>query len=163
MLILRVIEVFGVRNPILPFIPQRVTKIHPQLQPVKANLPIEALNSPREENLPRRIGLKRNDSSRIPVGARLFRFRTAWKGAHHESIVSKGLSWSWLKTPPPPQILDQVTTPEQDIQLVKMRRKRVIEKAKVVKFQSRIFTVPKKDSSEGRMILDLSILNTHIK
>ena len=44
-----------------------------------------------------------------------------------------------------------------------MRRKRVIEKAKVVRFQSRIFTVPKKDSPEGRMILDLSILNSYIK
>ena len=95
--------------------------------------------------------------------ARLFRFRTAWKGAHHESVIKKGLSWSWEKTPPPPKILDQQTSPDQDRQLVKMRRKRVIEKAKVVRFQSRIFSVPKKDSQEDRTILDLSILNVYIK
>ena len=63
----------------------------------------------------------------------------------------------------PPRIIDQVTSQDQDNQLIKMRRKRVIEKAKVVRFQSRIFTVPKKDSPEGRMILDLSILNSYIK
>ena len=38
-LILRAREVLMVRIPLLPFLPQRVTKIHPQLQPVKANLP----------------------------------------------------------------------------------------------------------------------------
>ena len=38
-----------------------------------------------------------------------------------------------------------------------------IEKAKVIKFQSRVFTVPKRDSPEGRWILDLSKLNAFIK
>ena len=98
------------------------------------------------------------------MGARLFRFRTAWEGAHHESVIKKGLSWSWEKGgPPPPKIIDQETTPDQDRQLVKMRRKRVIEKAKEVRHQSRIFSIPKKDNPEDRMILDLSFLNSCIK
>ena len=97
------------------------------------------------------------------MGGRLFRFRTAWKEASFESVVKQGLSWSWKEDPPPPQIIDQETRPEADKALVKLRRKRVIEKAKIVKFQSRIFTVPKKDSPEERLILDLSILNSFIK
>ena len=99
----------------------------------------------------------------IAVGGRLFRFRAAWKGAHFESVVKKGLSWSWEETPPPPQIIDQESKPDADKALVKLRKKRVIERAKTVKFQSRIFTVPKKDPSEVRLILDLSTLNSFIK
>ena len=47
--------------------------------------------------------------------------------------------------------------------LYKLKRLRVIEKAKKLAWQSRLFTVPKKDSQEGRLILDLSILNSYIK
>ena len=32
-----------------------------------------------------------NDSLKIPVGGRLFRFRAAWKGANYKSVVKKGL------------------------------------------------------------------------
>ena len=39
----------------------------------------------------------------------------------------------------------------------------MIEKAMIVLWQSRLFTVPKKDSPEERLILDLSILNDYIK
>ena len=108
------------------------------------------------------MGALANDKSKIPVGARLFRFRAAWRGAHHETVVKNGLSWTWIKTLPPHKILDQKSTPKIDRLLVKLRRKRVIEKAKIVHFQSRIFTVPKKDSPDGRLILDLSILNSYI-
>ena len=65
--------------------------------------------------------------------------------------------------PPPLKILHQDTPPDADKILIKLRRIRVIEKAKIVRFQSRVFTVPKKDSQEGRLILDLSILNTFIE
>ena len=41
-------------------------------------------------------------------------------------------------------------------------QKRVIEKAKNLKWQSRLFTVPKKDSDKERLILDLSLLNSFI-
>ena len=104
-----------------------------------------------------------NDRSRIPVGGRLFRFKTAWKGAHYESVVKKGLSWQWEETPPPGRPIRQVNLQDADNTLVKLRRKRVIERAKIVRFPSRIFTVPKRDSQEARPILDLSTLNSFIK
>ena len=50
-----------------------------------------------------------------------------------------------------------------DGMLVKLRRKRIVEKAKTLCWQSRLFTVPKRDSPEGRLILDLSILNSYIR
>ena len=96
-------------------------------------------------------------------GGRLFRFRRKWKGASHESIIKVGLSWSWKKMLPPLKILKQRTTPMLDKIMIKLRRKRIIEKAKKLLWQSRLFTVPKKNSEEERLILDLSILNTFIK
>ena len=64
---------------------------------------------------------------------------------------------------PPLKILKQRTSPLLDKMLVKLRRKRIVEKTKTIRWQSRLFTVPKKDSEEERLILDLSILNTFIK
>ena len=105
----------------------------------------------------------RNDYPKIAVGGRLFCFRTAWKGAHFESVIKKGLSWSWEGTPPPLKLINQESSPAINRILATLRRKRVIERAKIVLFQSRIFTVPKRESTEERLILDLSILNTFIK
>ena len=65
--------------------------------------------------------------------------------------------------PPPAEIVDQRSSPVSDLILQSLKKKRVIERAKLVLFQSRIFTVPKKDSTEERLILDLSLLNTFIK
>ena len=39
---------------------------------------------------------------------------------------------------------------------------RVVEKAAVIKFQARLFTVPKKDTNKRRIILDLSFINKYI-
>ncbi|CAL4095083.1 unnamed protein product, partial [Meganyctiphanes norvegica] len=103
-----------------------------------------------------------NDMGRVPVGGRLFRFRAAWQGANHESVVRTGLSWSWKKKLPPPKRLRQKTSPSLDKILSTLRKKRVIEKAKSLRWQSRLFTVPKKDAQEDRLILDLSILNSFI-
>ena len=131
----------------------RIThKILAKTPPKKAGIPKEAALE----------GVRINDNSHKPVGGRLLSFRAAWKGAHFESVVYQGLSWSWLKAPPPTRILDQDSPRVSDKTLIVMRKKRVIEKAKVIKFQSRIFTVPKKNSTEERLILDLSTLNTYI-
>ena len=96
------------------------------------------------------------------MGARLFRFRNAWRGAAHESIVRKGLSWSWKRKPPRRKILRQVTSLALDRLIEELRRKRVIEKAKRLRWQSRLFTVPKKEPGKDRLILDLSQLNRYI-
>ena len=103
------------------------------------------------------------DMSRIPVGGRLFKFRVRWRGAAYESVIKKGLSWTWEEQPPPPEEFQQQTSVDLDILLRKMRKKDVIEKAKIIRFQSRVFTVPKKDSAEGRWVMDLSKLNAFIK
>ena len=105
----------------------------------------------------------RSDMSHLPVGGRLFKFRASWKGAAHESIITQGLSWSWAKTPPPLKVLKQKESAELDLHMIKLNRKRVIEKAKFIKFQSQVFTIPKRDSLDRRWIMDLSILNDCIK
>ena len=96
------------------------------------------------------------------MGARLFRFRRAWQGATHGGIVRKGLGWSWKRRLPRLKRLRQMKSPQLDAFIKDLRKKRVIEKAKCLKWQSRLFTVPKKDSAEGRLILDLSVLNDFI-
>ena len=73
-----------------------------------------------------------------------------------------------------PQLVLEETTPRLkrihqkhstilDSMIKKLRRKRVIEKAKFLRWQSRLFTVPKKDSQEDRLILDLSQINLFIQ
>ena len=103
-----------------------------------------------------------NDYPCIPVGGRLFRFKEAWRGSAFETVVTKGLSWTWVKEPPPLEELYQQTSPDLDQKLVKLKKIRVIEKVQKIKFQSRLFLVPKKDSPEGRLIIDLSRLNKTI-
>ena len=90
---------------------------------------------------------KRGDMARIPVGGRLYKFRASWKGAAYESAI-KGLSWSWLKEPPPLKEFPQQTSESLDAQMVKLRKKRVIEKGRI-KFQSRVFPVPKTHQRRG--------------
>ena len=104
---------------------------------------------------------RRGDMGRIPVGGRLYKFRASWRGAAHENVI-KGLSWSWLKKPPPLKEFTQQTSESLDAQMVKLQKKRVIEKARSIKYQSRVFPVPKKDSPEERWVIDLSQLNACI-
>ena len=44
-----------------------------------------------------------------------------------------------------------------------MRNQRVIHRARFLRFTSKLFSVPKRDSTESRTILDLSDLNDFIK
>ena len=76
------------------------------------------------------------DMSRIPVGGRLFKFRVRWRGAAYESVIKKGLSWTWEEQPPPPEEFQQQTSVDLDILLRKMRKKDVIEKAKIIGIRS---------------------------
>ena len=79
------------------------------------------------------------------------------------STLTQGLSLSWAKIPPPFKVLKQKESLELDLYVIKLNRKRVIEKAKFIKFQSQVFTIPKRDSLDRRWIMDLSILNDCIK
>ena len=102
-------------------------------------------------------------SKSYPVGGRLHKFKRAWKGAAFESTVSKGLTWSWNGRPPSKIEFQQQTSPTLDQKLEKLNKLRVIEKTSKIKFQSRLFLVPKKDDPEERLIIDLSRLNKKIE
>ena len=145
------------------FVPLEMVILPPRKKPDQHKMLVKKGNTSQKARTNKVEVNLANDSLKIPVGGRLFRFRAAWKGANYESVVKKGLSWHWEETPPPVKILHQEPPPDADKTLIKLRRIRVIEKAKIVYFQSRIFSVPKKDSHEGRLILDLSILNSFIR
>ena len=100
----------------------------------------------------------------FPVGGRLFHFRDRWTfspWAH--SVVSNGLGWEWNPSPPPFRPFFQPETQELQDYVSKMASKGVIEECKSLRFQGKLFSVPKKDSAERRLILDLSYLNRFIK
>ena len=116
-------------------------------------------NCPTKEETP--INPPRND---IQVGGRLFKFRKNWVNSNVTSIISQGLSWQWKNQPPPFKRLHQNSCQEIKDFILEMTSKKVVEKAKLpIKWQSRLFTVPKKDSDKRRIILDLSLLNLNIK
>ena len=98
-----------------------------------------------------------------PVGGRLSLFQDRWKfspWAH--SVVSNGLGWKWLNTPPPLKRFFQTETPVLKEYISKMLVKRAIERCKRLRFQARLFDVPK-PNGDRRVILDLSYLNKFIK
>ena len=101
----------------------------------------------------------------LPVGARLQHFSHNWEAisswAH--SVVSNGLGWEWIRSPPPLRLFHQRETPELLEFVSNMTSKGVIERCKVLRFQGRLFSVEKRDSLERRVILDLSHLNLFIR
>ena len=100
----------------------------------------------------------------IPVGGRLTFFRQEWSfdpWAH--SVVSRGLGWAWKSTPPPLRSFYQEETPAIKSYVQDLLAKSVVKKAKSLRFQGRLFCVPKKDSDKERVILDLSVLNLSIQ
>ena len=99
----------------------------------------------------------------LSVGGRLMNFSSHWissKWGH--SVVSKGLGWKWIKTPPLFKRFYQPSTQVLEDYVQQMLQKGVIEPCRSLKFQGRLFSVPKKDSLELRTILDLSPLNKFI-
>ena len=100
----------------------------------------------------------------IPVGGRLTHFRQNWlfsPWAH--SIVSKGLGWAWVTTPPKLQPFYQKPTPFLKEYVRELLSKNVIKRTKSIKFQGRLFCVPKRNSDKKRVILDLSRINPYIQ
>ena len=71
----------------------------------------------------------------LPVGGRLFHFRKNWEfnpWAH--SVVSKGLGWQWLETPPHLRQFYQPTTPFLEEYVQDLLDKSVIRKVKSLRF-----------------------------
>ena len=121
-----------------------------------------AAGSPRETKRADSPPLRTSDS--LPVGGRLQFFSKAWEDSRWGlSIVKNGLGWAWKSRPPKNRKFTQLETPALAQYVEEMLEKQVIVKAEHLYFQSRIFSVPKKDSEKVRTILDLSFLNKHIE
>ena len=119
------------------------------------------VTNPFVEDVPRRDALPPT-TELFPVGGRLYHFRDRWTfspWAH--SVVSNGLGWKWDPSPPPLRPFFQPETPELKDYVSKMSSKGVIEECQSLRFQGRLFSVPKKDSAERRVILDLSPEQVH--
>ena len=84
-------------------------------------------------------------NEKFSVGGRLFHFRDKWTfspWAH--SIVSKGLGWSWEPNQPPScKVFYQKPTPLLQEYVQELLSKAVIKRVKHLKFQGRLFCVPK--------------------
>ena len=99
------------------------------------------------------------------VGGRLTHFREAWIASPWAlGVVSQGLGWRWSRKSPfkRKRPFLQPRSAELDEYVSKMLSKDTIERCHFLAFQGRLFSVPKKDSSERRIILDLSALNKSI-
>ncbi|XP_066986092.1 uncharacterized protein [Macrobrachium rosenbergii] len=99
----------------------------------------------------------------LQVGGSLYLYRDHWAfspWAH--SIVSKGLGWSWIEGPPPLVRFYQTPTPDL-LDYAKDLLKKAVKKVRHLKFQGRLFSLPKKDSDNRRVILDLSTLNSYMQ
>ena len=100
----------------------------------------------------------------LPVGGCLQLFHTSWMfSSWAHSLVHQGVGWEWSSPPPPLRAFHQVEVPLLKDYVEKMLRKGAIEEARHLRFQGRLFSVPKKDSEERRVILDLSRLNKFIR
>ncbi|XP_064111508.1 uncharacterized protein LOC135219001 [Macrobrachium nipponense] len=98
------------------------------------------------------------------VGGRLYLFRHRWGfSSWVKSIVSRGLGWSWIKGPPPPITFYQEPTQELMDYSRDLLQKGAFSRTKNLKFQGRLFSVPKKGTDKRRVILDLSRLNLYIR
>ena len=92
-------------------------------------------------------------SEYFPVGGRLAHFRQQWAfDPWAFSIVSKGLGWSWVTNLPSPNRFFQEPTPFLAEYVQELLSKSVIKKAKSLRFQGRLFCVPKRDSDKKRVI-----------
>ena len=129
-----------------------------------AEAEIEAANINATTTIPEEGDNPQLANENLPVGGRLAHFKNRWTfspWAH--SIISKGLGWTWLGRPPPRKLFFQEATPFLKTYVKDLLAKAVIKKAKSIKFQGRLFCVPKKNSDKKRVILDLSNLNKFIK
>ena len=84
--------------------------------------------------------------------------RDAWS----HRVVRKGLTWEWSSTPPPFRPFLQQSTPQLDEFVSDLLSAGAIQRTNSLNFQGPLFSVPKKNSTKRRVILDLSTLNKSI-
>ena len=98
------------------------------------------------------------------VGGRLQAFHRLWSrdGAWSLNIVRKGLTWEWCAPPPPFRPFLQASTTELESYTSDLLAAGAVEETSSLLFQGPLFSVPKKNSTKRRVILDLSTLNQSI-
>ena len=95
--------------------------------------------------------VQRRNNEELPVGGRLKAFKDQWTfDPWAQSLVTNGLGWKWRLRPPRFERFFQPTTPYLEEYVRDLLQKGVIRYAKSMKFQGRLFHVPKKDSDKLR-------------
>ena len=80
------------------------------------------------------------------------------------SVTTNGLGWKWVTNKPPSfRQFRQRPTPILVDYVSDLLSRKVVKKVKSIRFQGRLFHVPKRDSDKLRVILDLSRLNKFIQ
>ena len=77
-------------------------------------------------------------------------------------VVSKGLTWGWCQQPPPYKPFLQEESLQLEDFLKDLLEAGAVEQSTSLLFQGPLFSVPKKNSTKRRVILDLSTLNHSI-
>ena len=98
------------------------------------------------------------------LGGRLFYFANRWR--EFEGLVrlmKRGITWKWKIQPPTFKLKFQKQTRSLDMYVRELLERQIIIETNYIRFQGKLFQVPKKDSSEYRTILDLSELNKYIQ
>ncbi|MEL7196568.1 MAG: reverse transcriptase domain-containing protein, partial [Bacteroidota bacterium] len=97
------------------------------------------------------------------VGGRLAQFWENWKDScWAASVLKHGLGWRWSSIPPKSKPFLQSPSPQLLEFVNKALKKGAVEVSKDIVRQNRLFDVPKKDTEERRVILDLKKLNLFI-
>ncbi|MEL7079402.1 MAG: reverse transcriptase domain-containing protein [Cyanobacteria bacterium J06582_2] len=97
------------------------------------------------------------------VGGRLADFSENWSDSCWAASITKhGLGWKWSSDPPKSKPFHQSPSPQLLEFVNKALKKGAVEISKKIVRQNRLFDVPKKDTTERRVILDLKKLNQFI-
>ena len=114
----------------------------------------------RDQDLPFQRGVEGEVENNIEVGGRLHQFRNVWsRDPWAKSLVRQGLSWRWLVRPKTHCLTPQRTSSKLWEYVQEMLEKKVVRPFVGKGVQNHLFSVPKKDSTKDRVILDLSRLN----
>ena len=136
------------RDRVIPSTGSLGTMAFVAVEEVVATLPLTEAEEAMEE-ITRNSTLNNRESEQFPVGGRLARFKDQWNfDPWAFSVVSNGLGWRWSSPPPKLRTFFQQPTPFLEEYVQDLLQKKVIRSARSLKFQGRLFCVPKKDSTK---------------
>ena len=100
------------------------------------------------------------------VQGRLIGWQRAWPPGWPRKVVSRGLTWPWINKVWPPLKVPRPRKkrrPSLESRVEDLLVQGVIEPSVGKVFMNHLFEVPKRDSLETRLVLDLSRLNCYIE